>query len=52
MLKDGMTLFDLYQERVPYYEKYADITVDEEGLTVGETVDYLRGIMEERNRVG
>ena len=52
VLKDGMTLFDLYQERVPYYEKYADITVDEEGLTVGETVDYLRGIMEERNRVG
>lgn len=28
-LKNGMTLMDLYQERVPLYEKYADITVDE-----------------------
>ena len=27
-LKNGMTLMDLYQERVPLYEKYADITVD------------------------
>ena len=26
-LKNGMTLMDLYQERVPLYEKYADITV-------------------------
>lgn len=28
-LKDGMTLKDLYDERVPLYERYADITVDE-----------------------
>lgn len=28
-LKDGMTLKDLYNERVPLYERYADITVDE-----------------------
>lgn len=48
VLKDGMTLFDLYNERVPYYEKYADITVDEEGQTAGETVDCLRRIMEKR----
>ena len=31
-LKDGMTLRDLYNERVPYYEKYADIVIDEEGM--------------------
>lgn len=48
VLKDGMTLLDLYNERVPYYEKYADITVDETGQTAGETVDYLRGLIEER----
>lgn len=48
VLKEGMTLLDLYQERVPYYEKYADITVDETGQTVGQTVDYLRAIMEQR----
>ena len=31
LLKDGQTLKDLYEERVPLYEKYADIVVDEEG---------------------
>ena len=48
VLKDGMTLLDLYNERVPYYEKYADITVDETGQTAGETVDYLRRMIVER----
>lgn len=47
-LKEGMTLRDLYEERIPYYEKYADITVDESGQTAGETVDYLRKVMEKR----
>lgn len=46
-LKDGMTLLDLYNERVPLYEKYADITVDEAGLDAGRTVDQLREMMEE-----
>lgn len=45
-LKDGMTLRDLYEERVPLYERYADITVDETGKTPGETVDALRAVME------
>ena len=31
VLKDGQTLKDLYEERVPLYEKYADITVNEYG---------------------
>ncbi|WP_029695550.1 shikimate kinase [Lacrimispora indolis] len=48
VLKDGMTLRDLYEERVPYYEKYADITIDENGLDAGKTVDMLRAVMEER----
>ena len=49
VLKNGMTLFDLYQERVPYYERYADITVDETGVSsAGDTVDILRKMMEER----
>lgn len=47
-LKDGMTLRDLYEERVPLYEKYADITVDESGKTPGRTVDELRAVMEAR----
>lgn len=45
-LKDGMTLRQLYNERVPLYEKYADITIDEAGKTPGQLVDELRAIME------
>ncbi len=33
----GMTLADLYAERKPLYEKYADITVRAEGGTVWDT---------------
>lgn len=45
-LKPGFMLRDLYNERVPYYERYADIVIDEEGKTPGQTVDELRGIIE------
>lgn len=45
-LKDGMTLRDLYDERIPLYEKYADITVDESGMSPGDVVDKLRAMME------
>ncbi len=31
LTKKGQTLSDLYKERTPLYEKYADIVVDEEG---------------------
>ncbi len=48
-LKPGFTLRDLYEERVPLYEAYADIVVDEEGcFRPGETVDKLRSIMERK----
>ena len=49
VLKEGQTLRDLYNERVPYYEKYADITVDETGKTLGKVVDELRKIIEGQN---
>ncbi|MBQ8039719.1 MAG: shikimate kinase, partial [Lachnospiraceae bacterium] len=26
--REGQTLMDLYEERVPLYKKYADITID------------------------
>lgn len=45
-LKDGMTLGDLYHERIPLYEKYADITIDETGKTPGKVVDELRRMAE------
>ena len=38
VLKEGQTLRSLYEERVPLYESYADITVDEHGLGVEETI--------------
>ncbi len=41
VLKEGQTLHDLYMERVPLYEKYADIRVSEDGLNVEETVERL-----------
>ena len=49
--KDGMTLLDLYHERISYFEKYADITIDEEGKELGAVVDELREILEERGYV-
>ena len=36
-MKEGHTLIDLYNERVPLYEKYADIIVDERGYGISET---------------
>ena len=38
-LKEGFTLLDLYNERVPLYEKYADITVELDGKSIAESVD-------------
>lgn len=46
-MKDGQTLKDLYEERRPLYEKYADAVIDCEGRTIREIVheiaDELRG---------
>lgn len=39
VLKDGQNLKSLYEERIPLYEKYADVTVDEGGLGLEETLD-------------
>lgn len=48
VLKNGMTLRDLYNERVPYYEKYADITIDEaDAGNAGDLVDKLRAMIEQ-----
>lgn len=41
VLKDGQTLRDLYEERVPLYERYADITVDEYQLNVEQTIEKI-----------
>lgn len=41
VLKDGQTLDDLYEERCRLYEKYSDITVDEEGLSIEQTLNKI-----------
>jgi len=40
-MEEGQTLFDIYEERVPLYEKYAEITVDETGKDIRETVNLI-----------
>lgn len=39
VLKEGQTLKDLYEERTCLFEKYADCTISEEGLSLEETID-------------
>lgn len=48
VLKKGQTLKDLYRERTALYEKYADVTVDEYGLDIEETVQAVRKALEQR----
>ena len=40
-LKDGFTLKDLYNERAPLYEKYADVIVELNGESVAKSVEKL-----------
>lgn len=37
VLKEGQTLKNLYDERCVLYEKYADLTVDEQGRNLADT---------------
>ena len=45
VLRDGQTLDDLYKERTPLYERFADITVTEDGLTPEETVAAIEALL-------
>lgn len=36
--QEDQTLWDLYEERVPLYEQYADIVIDADGLMLREVV--------------
>ena len=40
-MKEGETLRQLYDERTPLYEKYADIVIEEKGQTIRETVENI-----------
>lgn len=38
-MQKGRTIADLYAERAPLYERYANITLDAQGLHIEETVE-------------
>lgn len=46
-LRDGQDLDGLYAERLPLYEKYADITVACEGLGIREIVERIACLLQQ-----
>ena len=48
VLRDGQSLDDMYETRVKLYERYADLTISEEGLTLEDTVEKLISELGER----
>lgn len=46
VLKEGQTLKDLYDERTVLFEKYADYTISEEGLSLEDTIDEVLNLFE------
>lgn len=40
-IRENQTLASLYEERIPLYEKYADIVLDCQGASIRETVHLL-----------
>lgn len=39
VLRDGQSLRDIYEERSILYERYADVTVSEDGLSIRQTIE-------------
>lgn len=46
VLKDGQTLKDLYEERTALFERYADLTIGEEGRDLEETIEEVLRVLE------
>ena len=47
-IRNGSTLLDLYNERVPMYERYADITVDAQDKGIREVMEAIEAALEEQ----
>ena len=45
VLKDGQTLRELYEERAVLFEKYADLIVNEDGLSLSETIEQVLEVL-------
>jgi shikimate kinase len=50
VMRKGETLEDVYRERVPLYEKYADITVDCTGLRTEQSVEKIINAVKEAKK--
>ena len=48
LLREGQNLTDLYEERTPLYEKYADIVIDEEGKNLEASLEILLKTLKEK----
>jgi shikimate kinase len=46
-IREGYTLLDLYNERIPLYEKYADVTIEADNLSIEEAVMEIQKRVEE-----
>lgn len=46
VLKDGQTIKDLYEERTALFERYADLTISEEGRDLEETIEEILRVLE------
>lgn len=46
VLKDGQTLKDLYEERTALFERYADLTISEEGRDLEEIIEEVLRVLE------
>lgn len=42
VIKKNQTLSDLYNERAPLYEKYADIIVEEANMSISKTARFIK----------
>ncbi len=40
-MREGETLYDLFRERTPLYEQYADVTLEADGLTTEQAVQEI-----------
>ena len=45
VLREGQSFQELYEERVKLFEKYADITIDEDQLSVEETISKVLSVI-------
>jgi len=46
VIRDGQSLKDLYNERIPLYEQYADAVIDENGCNIEKTVNHILKVAE------